>query len=73
MRFAQMLGVGGSMAISVQAQNMPARARQSVVSAHPFCAAAFWRYYGEGRPLDGWAFGIKAGVTRVSAEMMPWP
>jgi len=28
-------------------------------------ADVFWRYYPQGRPLDGWAFGVKAGVTQV--------
>ncbi len=25
----------------------------------------FWRYYPQGTPFDGWAFGAKLGVTRV--------
>jgi hypothetical protein len=29
-------------------------------------ADAFWRFYPSGRPLDGWAFGAKVGVTRLS-------
>ena len=28
----------------------------------------FFRYYPSGHPLDGWAFGIKAGATRVDAN-----
>ncbi|MEX1184927.1 MAG: hypothetical protein WEF86_17115 [Gemmatimonadota bacterium] len=28
-------------------------------------ADLFFRYYPQGRPLDGWAFGAKAGVTKV--------
>jgi hypothetical protein len=31
-------------------------------------ADVFWRFYPSGRPLDGWAFGVKAGVTDVSNE-----
>jgi len=27
---------------------------------------AFWRFYPSGSPLDGWAFGSKAGLTSVS-------
>ncbi len=27
---------------------------------------AFWRYYPQGRPLDGWAFGAKVGITSVN-------
>lgn len=27
---------------------------------------AFWRFYPSGTPLDGWAFGTKAGLTSVS-------
>jgi hypothetical protein len=27
---------------------------------------AFWRFYPSGDPLDGWAFGAKAGLTSVS-------
>lgn len=26
----------------------------------------FYRYYPSGKPLEGWAFGVKAGVTKVS-------
>jgi len=26
---------------------------------------AFWRFYPQGTPLDGWAFGAKVGMTRV--------
>lgn len=29
-------------------------------------ADAFWRFYPSGNPLDGWAFGVKAGVTSVT-------
>jgi hypothetical protein len=28
-------------------------------------ADVFWRYYPSGNPLDGWAFGVKAGVTHL--------
>lgn len=28
---------------------------------------AFWRYYPQGTPLDGWAFGAKLGLTRVDS------
>jgi len=28
-------------------------------------ADLFWRYYPEGRPLEGWMFGTKAGITSV--------
>jgi hypothetical protein len=28
-------------------------------------ADAFWRYYPQGDALDGWAFGVKLGVTSV--------
>lgn len=28
-------------------------------------ADAFWRYYPQGRPLQGWAFGGKLGLTNV--------
>lgn len=31
-------------------------------------ADVFWRYYPQGRPLDGWAFGAKAGVTQVDSN-----
>ena len=31
-------------------------------------ADVFFRYYPSGRPMDGWAFGIKAGVTSVDAD-----
>jgi hypothetical protein len=27
---------------------------------------AFWRFYPSGDPLDGWAFGTKAGLTSVT-------
>ena len=26
---------------------------------------AFWRFYVNGTPLEGWVFGVKAGVTRA--------
>lgn len=29
-------------------------------------ADVFWRFYPTGNPLDGWAFGAKAGITAVS-------
>jgi hypothetical protein len=29
-------------------------------------ADVFYRYYPSGQPLDGWAFGVKAGVTKVT-------
>lgn len=29
-------------------------------------ADLFYRYYPSGTPLDGWAFGVKAGVTKVT-------
>jgi hypothetical protein len=29
-------------------------------------ADVFYRFYPQGRPLDGWAFGGKAGVTKVA-------
>jgi len=25
----------------------------------------FWRFYPAGRPMDGWAFGAKVGLTRI--------
>lgn len=28
-------------------------------------ADLFWRYYPQGRPLEGWAFGAKVGLTRA--------
>ena len=28
----------------------------------------FYRYYPQGRPLDGWAFGAKVGLTKVPNE-----
>ena len=31
-------------------------------------ADLFWRFYVGPRPLEGWAFGAKAGVTNVSEE-----
>jgi len=30
-------------------------------------ADVFWRFYPTGRPLDGWAFGAKVGLTTVDA------
>ena len=33
-------------------------------------ADAFYRYYPSGRPFDGWALGIKAGVTNVDSELL---
>ncbi|MHB1194757.1 MAG: hypothetical protein ACYC6F_17155 [Longimicrobiales bacterium] len=32
---------------------------------------AFWRYYPQGRALDGWAFGAKVGVTSVDGGTYP--
>lgn len=29
-------------------------------------ADVFFRYYPQGRPLDGWAFGAKVGITKVT-------
>jgi hypothetical protein len=29
-------------------------------------ADVFWRFYPQGNPLDGWAFGAKVGLTSVS-------
>jgi hypothetical protein len=29
-------------------------------------ADVFYRFYPSGRPLDGWMFGVKAGMTRVT-------
>jgi len=26
----------------------------------------FWRFYPSGRPLDGWTFGVKAGITTLT-------
>jgi hypothetical protein len=31
-------------------------------------ADVFWRYYPQGTPLDGWAFGAKMGLTRITAQ-----
>lgn len=31
-------------------------------------ADVFWRFYPSGEPLDGWAFGIKTGMTSVEDE-----
>ena len=28
-------------------------------------ADVFWRFYPSGNPLNGWAFGVKAGITTV--------
>lgn len=28
-------------------------------------ADVFWRYYPQGRPFEGWSFGVKAGITDV--------
>jgi hypothetical protein len=29
----------------------------------------FWRFYPSGRPLDGWAFGAKIGLTRLPSDV----
>ena len=29
-------------------------------------ADVFWRFYPSGNPLNGWAFGVKAGITTVT-------
>lgn len=34
-------------------------------------ADAFWRYYPQGYALDGFAFGVKAGLTRVNGSTFP--
>jgi hypothetical protein len=34
-------------------------------------ADLFVRYYPSGRPLDGWAFGVKAGLTNVGSGTYP--
>lgn len=34
-------------------------------------ADVFVRYYPSGRPLDGWAFGVKAGLTNVGSGTYP--
>lgn len=34
-------------------------------------ADVFWRYYPQGRPLDGFAFGVKAGITGFDGDMYP--
>lgn len=34
-------------------------------------ADVFWRYYPQGRPLDGFAFGVKAGITSFDGDMYP--
>ena len=31
-------------------------------------ADVFWRFYPGGEPLNGWAFGVKAGITSVGDE-----
>jgi len=31
-------------------------------------ADVFWRFYPQGNPLNGWAFGVKAGITSVGDE-----
>jgi hypothetical protein len=31
----------------------------------------FWRYYPQGTPFDGWAFGAKLGITRVDNGTYP--
>lgn len=31
-------------------------------------ADVFWRYYPSGKPLNGWAFGVKVGMTKVGDE-----
>ncbi len=31
-------------------------------------ADVFWRFYPSGSPLNGWAFGVKAGITRGWGE-----
>src|SRR5690606_38850798 len=31
-------------------------------------ADVFWRFYPGGEPLDGWAFGAKAGITSVADQ-----
>lgn len=31
-------------------------------------ADLFWRFYPGGNPLNGWAFGVKAGITKVGDE-----
>ena len=33
-------------------------------------ADVFYRFYPSGRPLDGWAFGAKVGITRVDASLI---
>ena len=30
-------------------------------------ADVFWRFYPSEKPLEGWAFGVKVGITNVSA------
>jgi len=34
-------------------------------------ADVFWRYYPQGRPLDGFAFGVKAGITSFDGDIYP--
>ena len=31
-------------------------------------ADLFFRYYPSGKPFEGWAFGVKAGVTKVTDQ-----
>lgn len=31
----------------------------------------FYRYYPSGRPMDGWAFGVKAGITVSDGRSFP--
>lgn len=31
-------------------------------------ADVFYRFYPNGTPLDGWAFGVKAGMTKITDE-----
>jgi hypothetical protein len=33
-------------------------------------ADVFWRYYPSGRPLEGFAIGVKAGITAVGDESL---
>lgn len=34
-------------------------------------ADAFFRYYPQGRPFDGWNFGVKAGITALDSGTYP--
>jgi hypothetical protein len=34
-------------------------------------ADLFWRFYPQGNPLDGWAFGAKVGITSVADGTYP--